>query len=205
MLRGLLLPSIVESGGASIEQPGNALTASPREQRAAATMLLSTGPGSTATRRSSRSQQPSSHSSRRSPRWWPARRGRSSGSSTSASCCWPCRRRWPAAPRRRPSGPQRASWRPCTSRCQTWRPSWPRRRPPSRARRWSRSWLISPTLMAKPIGKRFETGCRNSLLPLRLTCRLAQRPPQMLVKRWHVIRRLRFAEDGFNEPRPLVP
>ena len=44
MLRGLLLPSVAESGEASIEQPGKALTASPDEQRAAATMLAVHGP-----------------------------------------------------------------------------------------------------------------------------------------------------------------
>jgi KAP family P-loop domain len=44
MLRGLLLPSVAEPGGASIEQSGNALTASLLEQRAAAKMLAVHGP-----------------------------------------------------------------------------------------------------------------------------------------------------------------
>jgi len=45
MLRGLLLPSVAQAGGAAVEQSGKALTATSAEQDAAENMLAGYGPG----------------------------------------------------------------------------------------------------------------------------------------------------------------
>ena len=205
MLRGLLLPSIVESGGASIEQPGNALTASPREQRAAATMLAVHGP-------------------------WLDRDAQkftiTAAELAVVETLTPLVAGTPGQVKRfvnicklllAMSPPLAGGTTPATERTAACFMAAVHQSMPDLATELAAAAAAEPgaTLasiladLTDPDGEADRQEVRDWL-----SQQPAPSPPDlpfglaaaaMLVKRWHVIRRLRFAEDGFNEPRPLVP